>query len=189
MASAGLVELGERHVRLAVNVSVRNLQDPDFARDTLDTLALVNFAPHRLELEITEQALLTDPDRSQATITALRAAGVRITLDGFGTGYASYQTLRSLRVDRIKIDRDFVLRLLQDDQDQAVVRSIAYLAHELGLEVVAEGVESPETWDLLADIGCDAAQGYGIAMPMGLPMLWTWMSRWRQLNEAPIAKR
>ena len=65
----------------------------------------------------------------------------------------SYQTLRSLRVDRIKIDRDFVLRLLQDDQDQAVVRSIAYLAHELDLEVVAEGVESPETWDLLADIG------------------------------------
>ncbi len=189
MATAGLNEIGEHHVRLAVNVSVRNLQDPDFARDTLEILELVGFAPQRLELEITEQALLTNPERSQETIAALRAAGVRITLDGFGTGYASYQTLRSLRVDRIKIDRDFVLRLLQDEQDQAVVRSIAYLAHELGLEVVAEGVESMETWDLLADIGCDAAQGYGIAMPMGLPILWTWMSRWRQLNDAPLELR
>ena len=189
MASAGLSEIGERHIRLSVNVSVRNLQDPDFAKETLDTLASVGFPPHRLELEITEQALLTKPERSQATIAALREAGVRITLDGFGTGYASYQTLRSLQVDRIKIDRDFVLRLIQDEQDQAVVRSIIYLAHELGLEVVAEGIESMETWDLLAGIGCDAAQGYGIAMPMSLPLLWTWATRWRQLNDGPVARR
>ncbi len=189
MATAGVTEIGERDVRVAVNISVRNLQDPDFARDTLEILELGHFPPERLEIEITEQALLTKPERSQETIAALRAAGVRITLDGFGTGYASYHTLRALQVDRIKIDRDFVLRLLQDQQDQAVVRSIVYLAHELDLEVVAEGIEMMETWDLLRDIGCDAAQGYGIAMPMSLPMLWTWMSRWRQLNAAPAAQR
>lgn len=188
MATAGVTEIGERHIRVAVNVSVRNLQDPDFAQDTLDILELGHFSPERLEIEITEQALLTKPERSQETIAALRAAGVKITLDGFGTGYASFQTLRALRVDRIKIDRDFVLRLQQDEQDQAVVKSIVYLAHELDLEVVAEGIEMMETWDLLRGIGCDAAQGYGIAMPMSLPMLWTWMSRWRQLNEAPAAR-
>ena len=114
---------------------------------------------------------------------------MKITLDGFGTGYASYHTLRALQVDRIKIDRDFVLRLQQDEQDQAVVRSIVYLAHELDLEVVAEGIEMMETWDLLREIGCDAAQGFGIAMPMSLPMLWTWISKWRQLNEAPEPRR
>jgi len=81
-------------------------------------------------------------------------------------------------VDRIKIDRDFVVRVLQDPSDRAIVRSVIDLAHELGLDVVAEGVEANQTWDLLARMGCDAAQGFGIAMPMPLGVLCNWVSQW-----------
>lgn len=178
MATGGLLLAGEDGVRLAVNVSVRNLQDPSFAQNTLAVLADIGFPARQLELEVTERALVTNPERSRATISELRDAGVRITVDGFGTGYASYQTLRTLCVDRVKIDRDFVLQVLHDSHDRAIVQSVVSLAHALGLEVIAEGVEAKETWDLLADMGCDAAQGFGIAMPMPLASLRSWMTQW-----------
>ncbi len=178
VAAGGMLMIGRTDVRLALNVSVRNLQDPGFADQTLRVLAGTGLSPRRLELEVTERALVTNAERSSATIARLRAEGVTITVDGFGTGYASYQTLRTLRVDRIKIDRDFVVRVLHDTEDRAIVRSVVDLAHELGLEVVAEGVEADQTWDLLARMGCDAAQGFGIAMPMPLPVLCSWVSQW-----------
>ncbi len=174
LATNGLLMTGYEDVRLAVNSSVRNLQDPNFSASTLAILRTTGFAPERLELEVTERALITDADRSRSTIAELRAAGVRITVDGFGTGYASYQTLRDLQVDRVKIDRDFILRILHDDADLAIVESVISLAHTLGLEVIAEGIESGETWDVLERLGCDAAQGFGIAMPMSVTSLWSW---------------
>jgi diguanylate cyclase (GGDEF)-like protein len=178
VAAGGLLMIGRDDVRLAVNVSVRNLQDPGFAPQTLQLLASTGLPPCRLEIEVTERALVTNAQRSAETIAHLRSEGVTVTVDGFGTGYASYQTLRTLSVDRVKIDRDFVVRVLQDTNDRAIVRSVVDLAHELGLEVVAEGVEADQTWDLLAHMGCDAAQGFGIAMPMPLGMLCTWVSQW-----------
>ena len=178
VAAGGMLMIGRTDVRLALNVSVRNLQDPAFADETLRVLASTGLSPRRLELEVTERALVTNAERSSATIARLRAEGVTITVDGFGTGYASYQTLRTLRVDRVKIDRDFVVRVLHDAEDRAIVRSVVDLAHELGLEVIAEGVEADQTWDLLARMGCDAAQGFGIAMPMPLPTLCSWVSQW-----------
>jgi diguanylate cyclase (GGDEF)-like protein len=179
-ATAGLLMTGNREVRLAVNASVRNLQDPEFAQSTLRLLEANGFPPQRLELEVTEGALITNAERSRATIAELRSAGVCITVDGFGTGYASYQTLRALNVDRVKIDRDFILRILQDDADRAIVESVVALAHTLGLEVIAEGIESNDTWDMLAGLGCDAAQGFGIALPMSLTSLWSWMQQWER---------
>jgi diguanylate cyclase (GGDEF)-like protein len=184
MATNGLLLLGEDDVRLSVNASVRNLQDPDFAASTLAVLREVGFPAERLELEVTERALVTRPERTSATVNTLRQAGVHITVDGFGTGYASYQTLRALSVDRVKIDREFILRLLQDDDDRVIVASVVALAHALGLEAVAEGVEANETWDVLAAMGCDAAQGYGIAMPMSLTALRSWMSQWHRAARA-----
>ncbi len=180
MATSGLLMTGHSGARLAVNASVRNLQNPDFARSTLAVLRETGFPPERLELEVTESALVTNPDRSQSTIAELRAAGVWVTVDGFGTGYASYQTLRALHVDRIKIDRDFILRMIQDESDRAIVQSVISLAHTLGLEVIAEGVESSETWDILAAMGCDAAQGFGIALPMSVTSLWSWVNQWQR---------
>jgi EAL domain-containing protein (putative c-di-GMP-specific phosphodiesterase class I) len=184
MATGGLLLVGEDDIRLAVNVSVRNLQDRHFAADLLRALDDTGFPPHRLELEVTERAFVTQVERSCNTIETLRNAGVHITIDGFGTGYASYQTLRNLQVDRIKIDRDFILRFMQDAHDRAIVRSVISLAHELELEVVAEGVEANETWDELATMGCDAAQGFGIALPMALPTLRTWITQWQRFTEA-----
>lgn len=178
VASGGLLMTGRDDIRLAVNVSVRNLQDSGFARQTLQTLASTGLPPHRLELEVTERALVTNTERTRNTIEQLRSEGVVITVDGFGTGYASYQTMRALRVDRIKIDRDFVVRMLQDTSDRAIVRSVIELSHELGLGVVAEGVEADQTWDLLVRMGCDAAQGFGIAMPMSLGDLCAWVRQW-----------
>lgn len=185
MATGGLLLVGEDDIRLAVNVSVRNLQDRHFAVDLLRALDDTGFPPHRLELEVTERALVTQVERSCNTIETLRNEGVHITVDGFGTGYASYQTLRNLQVDRIKIDRDFILRFMQDAHDRAIVRSVISLAHELELEVVAEGVEANETWDELAMMGCDAAQGFGIALPMALPTLRTWITQWQRFTEVP----
>jgi diguanylate cyclase (GGDEF)-like protein len=181
VAGGGLLMTGRDDVRLALNVSVRNLQDPGFARQTLELLSHIGLSPRRLELEVTERALVTNAERSIDTIAHLRSEGVTVTVDGFGTGYASYQTLRTLSVDRIKIDRDFVVRLLQDPSDRAIVRSVIDLAHELGLDVVAEGVEADQTWDLLARMGCDAAQGFGIAMPMPLGTLCSWVSQWNSV--------
>jgi len=175
VASGGLLQTGADGVRLALNTSVRNLQDRHFSRSMLTVLAETGFPAERLELEVTERSLVTNAEQTRDTIADLRAAGVRITVDGFGTGYASYQTLRLLQIDRVKIDRDFVLRMMQDPKDQAIVRSVISLAHELGLEVAAEGVEANETWDALDAMGCDAAQGFGIAMPMPLTSLWMWI--------------
>lgn len=185
IATEGLMTTGHSHVRLAVNASVRNLQDPGFAASTLAVLDETGFSPSRLELEVTENALITNGDRSRSTIAELREAGVLVTVDGFGTGYASYQTLRTLNVDRVKIDRDFILRILHDPADRAIVESVISLSHTLGLEVIAEGIESNETWDVLAELGCDAAQGFGIAMPMSVTSLWSWINQWERTHLAP----
>ena len=164
--------------RLAVNVSARSLQDRHFATNVLAILAESGFPADRLELEVTERALVTNAERSIYTIESLRRRGVRIAIDDFGVGYSSYQTLRLLRVDRVKIDRDFIRELLTQPRDRLIVSSLIRLAHDLGLDVVAEGVESSAVWDELAALNCDIAQGFGIAVPMGYPELRSWLVDW-----------
>lgn len=167
--------------RLAVNVSARSLQDRHFAQNVLAILEESGFAPNRLELEVTERALVTNAERSIYTIDQLRRHDVRIAIDDFGVGYSSYQTLRLLHVDRVKIDRDFIQELLTQPRDQLIVASLIKLAHDLELDVVAEGVESEQVWNELARMECDIAQGFGIAVPMAYPELRAWLRRWNRV--------
>lgn len=187
MSTSSLITAGATDVKLAVNISARSLQEPDFVDDLFALLRQTGFPPTRLELEVTERALVTNAERSRFTIQRLRDAGVRIAIDDFGVGYSSFQTLRLLDVDRVKIDREFVQGLLTHPRDALIVSSLVGLAHDLGLDVVAEGVESTTLWDAVANLGCDVAQGYGIAVPMAFPDLRGWMSSWQDVAIAAPA--
>ena len=189
-ATVGMITASAGEVKLAVNVSARSLQDANFADEVLSVLDKSGFSPDRLELEVTERAIVTNVERSTYTIGRLRQEGVRIAIDDFGVGYSSYQTLRLLDVDRVKIDRDFVANLTTEPRDRLIVASLIGLAHELGLDVVAEGVENAAIWNALTTLGCDVAQGYGIARPMAFPDLRGWLSRWNdvRVDELVIAQ-
>jgi diguanylate cyclase (GGDEF)-like protein len=180
-ATTGMITAGAPSVKLAVNVSARSLQDPVFSDDVLRVLERSGFPADRLELEVTERAIVTNVERSAYTIERLRHAGVRIAIDDFGVGYSSYQTLRLLDVDRVKIDRDLVANLTTEARDRLIVASLIRLAHDLGFDVVAEGVENAAIWNALTTLGCDVAQGYGIARPMAFPDLRGWLSRWNEV--------
>jgi diguanylate cyclase (GGDEF)-like protein len=189
-ATVGMITASAGSVKLAVNVSARSLQDPMFADEVLGVLDKSGFPADRLELEVTERAIVTNVERSKYTIGRLRQEGVRIAIDDFGVGYSSYQTLRLLDVDRVKIDRDFVANLTSEPRDRLIVASLIGLAHELGLDVVAEGVENAAIWNALTTLGCDVAQGFGIARPMAFPDLRGWLSRWDdvRVDELVIAQ-
>jgi EAL domain-containing protein (putative c-di-GMP-specific phosphodiesterase class I) len=164
-------------VPVAVNFSMRNLQDPDIADVVAQVLSRWHVAPHALEIEITESTLMADPARALEALNRLRAMGVRIAIDDFGTGYSSLAHLKRLPVDVLKIDRSFVRDLRTDPSDRLIVRSTIELAHNLGLQVVAEGVEDAPTAEHLADFGCDHAQGYYFSRPVPAPELTTWLRK------------
>jgi diguanylate cyclase (GGDEF)-like protein len=176
-AANELSTLRDRDVKLAVNISARSLQDRHFVATVLRVLAETRFPPHRLELEVTERALATETERSRFTIEALRESKIRISIDDFGTGYSSFITLRDVTADRLKIDRTFITDINRRREDLLIVKNVIELAHGLGLEVVAEGVETQEQWQILGDLGCDIAQGYGIAMPMSILDLRAWVAK------------
>jgi EAL domain-containing protein (putative c-di-GMP-specific phosphodiesterase class I) len=121
--------------------------------------------PEQLELEITETTILADPFHVRQVLTRLHEMGLRIAIDDFGTGYSSLAYLKRLPVQAIKIDRSFVMGMCEDASDATIVRSTIDLAHNLGLEVVAEGVETEEVWDALRALDCSLAQGYLIGRP------------------------
>ena len=150
-------------MRVAVNLSMRNLQDPDLARKIA---GLLQRWPAQLDVEITESALMADPERALATLLALSDVGLRIAIDDFGTGYSSLAYLKRLPVDVLKIDRSFVRDLHTNTNDQIIVRSTIDLAHNLGLRVVAEGVEDAIAADVLREFGCDEIQGYYLSRPV-----------------------
>ena len=122
--------------------------------------------PERLELEITESTILADPTRVRTILDRLNALGLSLAIDDFGTGYSSLAYLKRLPVRTIKIDRSFVMDMLESASDAAIVRSTVELGRNLGLRVVAEGVETEAAWDLLREQGCTLAQGYLIGKPM-----------------------
>ena len=168
---------GERFgaVTMAVNISARNVSRPDFANTVLSALYRTGVPPYRLFLELTETALLTDPDTAVEVLHQVSAAGVRVSIDDFGRGQTSLGYLPTLPLHEIKIDRSFVTDLQLNAGHQAIVRSIVELGHSLGLQVVAEGVETEEVLGLLAAVGCDIAQGYLLARPMPAAQLDTWL--------------
>jgi diguanylate cyclase (GGDEF)-like protein len=148
------------HLKLAVNVSPVQFRDPTLAEQILKLLSESGFPPSRLEIEITEGALLEDRDQVLTIIKSLKNVGVSISLDDFGTGYASLAQVHRLPLDRIKIDKSFITTIVKSDQTAAIVNTIAGLGHNLDLPITAEGVESEQIRSALAGFGCSEAQGW-----------------------------
>jgi diguanylate cyclase (GGDEF)-like protein len=151
---------------VAVNLSARSFLDAQLAAEIPPLLERWGVAAHMLELEITESMLMIDPGRAKATLDRLSSIGLSLSVDDFGTGYSSLANLKRLPVDGIKIDKSFVMDMAHDPSDAAIVRSTIDLAHNLGLRVVAEGVENQESWRRLREQGCDLAQGFHVSRPL-----------------------
>ena len=164
------------HLGLAVNLSTHDLLDTKLAERVDQHLLANKVDPSLLTLEITESSLLIDAPRARSTINELNEVGVHMSIDDFGTGYSSLSYLRRLPVSELKIDRSFVANLLLDDQDEVIVRSTIDLGHNLGLEVVAEGVENNEVLERLRSFGCDVAQGFCISRPLPARHLMSWLA-------------
>ncbi|HEX6509519.1 MAG TPA: EAL domain-containing protein [Chloroflexota bacterium] len=150
---------------VAVNLSAQNLHDPELVETITRLLTAWRVRPEWLEIEITESAIMVDSTRALATLTQLHNMGVRISIDDFGTGYSSLAYLKRLPVDEIKIDKSFVLDMVSSDNDAFIARTIIDLGHNMGLRVVAEGVQSQEIWERLFAMGCDMAQGHYLGLP------------------------
>jgi diguanylate cyclase (GGDEF)-like protein/PAS domain S-box-containing protein len=163
-------------IPVAVNLSRRTLHDPRLPELVSQLLAQYAVLPSAVVLEITESSLMADPQRAGENLSELRALGVRMSIDDFGTGYSSLDSLKDLSLDELKIDRSFVQAMATDGRARAIVRAIIDLADALELRVVAEGVEDRATWDVLAGLGCDTAQGYFLCRPMVAAELEGWIA-------------
>jgi predicted signal transduction protein with EAL and GGDEF domain len=182
-----LEEIAERRregydLSVAVNLGPADLLDLSLPSEIERLLRRRRFPADRLRLEVSEDVVMVDPERTLDVLAALRDVGVLTALDDFGAGHASLGHLKQLRVDELKIDRSFVIRLLEDEQDAAIVRTTVDLGRRLGLRVVADGVESLEAWARLAAWVCHEAQGHFLARPMPASELATWLA---QLDRAP----
>ena len=166
MRAAGWNGPGNDHVRLAVNVSAVQFASPEFVRVVQNALDQSGLAPDLLELEITESVLMRDVEQSIRRMSELRRIGVRLAIDDFGAGYSSLNYLRLLPATTVKIDQSFVRDLPESSATLTVIRSVVSLAHSLGLEVIAEGVETTRQFDLLRDAGCDCFQGHLLGRPV-----------------------
>jgi EAL domain-containing protein (putative c-di-GMP-specific phosphodiesterase class I) len=155
-------------LKIAVNVSAREFQQPGFVEHILATLASTGADPNRLELELTESVLVENVDTIIEKMMALRVLGVSFSLDDFGTGYSSLSYLKRMPLDNVKIDRSFVRDLLVDPNDAAIALTVVALADALGFGVIAEGVETVEQLDFLAGCGCYTYQGYFFSRPLPL---------------------
>ncbi len=181
---AGGLEIG-----MAVNIAMPNLLDSRLPEDVARLLDRCGVPPEVLELEVTENSFMADVPLAVANLTALSEMGVRLSMDDFGTGYASLAYLRGLPLDEVKIDRSFVMRMAGSESDSVIVESTIDLGRNLGLRVVAEGVESAEAWSWLGDRGCDLAQGFFLSRPKPAEEMTRWLheSRERGEDRAPEA--
>jgi diguanylate cyclase (GGDEF)-like protein/PAS domain S-box-containing protein len=153
---------------VAINLSVKSLHNAHLLDQIKKNLLTCGITPGAVRFEITESIIMSDPKIAMEIITDLTSMGIRFSIDDFGTGYSSLGYLQRLPVDEIKIDKSFVINMMKDDNSLKIVRSIIELGHSLGLKVVAEGVEDKETYDRLALLGCDLAQGYYMSRPIPL---------------------
>jgi diguanylate cyclase (GGDEF)-like protein len=164
--------------KLSVNISARDLMDQDLAAKFSEILFRHKVSAASFCLEITESAIMDDPVRAQNTLESLHALGAELSIDDFGTGYSSLAYLKQLPVDELKIDKSFVMNMEHDANDAKIVRSTIDLGHNLGLRVVAEGIESEQAWDLLSQMGCDSGQGYLMSRPIPASEFGAWSKRW-----------
>jgi diguanylate cyclase (GGDEF)-like protein len=169
-------------VDVAVNVSTLNIQDEGFVKHLSEKILEHHIDPGKIQLEITESVIMADTKRAFKTTSALDSMGVRISIDDFGTGYSSLAYIKKIPVNELKIDKSFVMDMETDENDSVIVRSTIDLAHNLGLKVTAEGVETDGALDLLDVLGCDSAQGFHICRPIPAEKLAAWVSEWHGKN-------
>ncbi len=165
-------------IHATVNISARNLLDASLSETVLSILETTGLDGRWLYLELTESAVMSDSTRALRTLEKLHAAGIHLVIDDFGTGHSSLTTLKKLPVDEIKIDRSFVLEMKEHNNDTVIVRSTIDLAHNMGMRVTAEGVDTEEVWHLLKLLGCDMAQGNHICPAITLTELQSWIHNW-----------
>jgi diguanylate cyclase (GGDEF)-like protein len=161
---------------IGVNLSTRVLLDRSFAEDVRKHLGIFNLPAEQLRFEITESAMLGDPEHALATIRRLHELGIAFAMDDFGTGFSSFKHLRELPLNALKIDRSFVARLQDSERDAAIVRATVNLAHDLGLAVVAEGVETAPLLERVRELGCDEAQGFAVLRPATGAEIGAWLA-------------
>jgi EAL domain-containing protein (putative c-di-GMP-specific phosphodiesterase class I) len=160
---------------VGVNLSAQTLHNPDLVRTVMRLLDHWRMPTSSLKLEITENSLLVEPTRALDVLHNLRRLGTRVGIADFGTGFSPLAYLKRRPIDEMKIDKGFVLQTAKGETDSAIVRSTIRVAHELGLSVVAEGVETLTTWNLLAELGCDTAQGFFLSPPIAANGFTRWL--------------
>jgi EAL domain-containing protein (putative c-di-GMP-specific phosphodiesterase class I)/GGDEF domain-containing protein len=175
LAQARLWDDAGHDLVMSVNISAANLHEPNFAGAVEDALRRHGIAPERLELEVTESAVMEDADRARRQLDALAAAGIRLAIDDFGTGYSSLAYLQGIPADVVKIDQTFIRRLADGEKEHSLVQSMVALSHDLGYRVVAEGVETIEAAGQLLVMKCDEAQGYLFARPLEVDQFAVWL--------------
>jgi EAL domain-containing protein (putative c-di-GMP-specific phosphodiesterase class I) len=176
---------------VAINLSAMDLTWPDLTSHVAKAFANWHHATDRITLEVTEGAIMQDPEEALATLNKLRELGVTLSVDDFGTGYSSLSQLRKLPVQELKIDKSFVLKLDSEPQDQLIVKSTIDMAHGLGLKVVAEGIENLNAWHLLRQWGCNLGQGFYLSRPVpaaDLPDTAARLAAMHQVLTNPIAE-
>jgi diguanylate cyclase len=175
-----LWEANDVHLKISVNLSTRDLLDQDLPSKFMEILRQHQVASSSFCLEITESAIMDDPVRALQTLERLYAMGIQLSIDDFGTGYSSLAYLKRLPVHELKIDKSFVMNMEHEADDATIVRSTVDLGHNMGLRVVAEGIESQASLQLLARMGCDQGQGYYISRPMPSEQFLPWYRQWQQ---------
>jgi diguanylate cyclase (GGDEF)-like protein len=171
-------QMNNLDIPIAVNISARDLIDSDLANKITAILNTHQVNNNSITLEVTESSIMDDPQRSKLTLLSLANIGIKLSIDDFGTGYSSLAYLKELPVSELKIDKSFVMHMQKNENDRIIVNSTIELAHNMGLKVVAEGIESIDTWGLLDDMGCDYGQGYYITKPMPVDEFNSWLKTW-----------
>ncbi|HEY2683076.1 MAG TPA: EAL domain-containing protein [Steroidobacteraceae bacterium] len=176
-------------LKVAVNLSARHLQDETLPEWLALILERSGVAAEFLELEITESAIMRDPGRALGILQGIRALGITLSIDDYGTGYSSLSYLQQLSLDRLKIDRSFISGLLSNERDRLIVKSTIDLAHALNLEVIAEGIETPQQLEMLGRLGCDYAQGYLLSRPMQFEQVFEWFASRAEDSQRRVVNR
>jgi diguanylate cyclase len=169
---------------IAVNIAIQDLIDQNLPEKIAALFKQHQVTAEAISLEVTESSIMDDPERAEATLHQLSEMGIKIAIDDFGTGYSSLSYLKRLPVNKLKIDKSFVMNMEKNDSDKSIVRSTIDLAHNLNLKVVAEGIENQAAWDLLEKMGCDYGQGYFMGKPMPVNQYADWLKQWQNNTQA-----
>jgi len=159
-------EKGYHVPRVAVNLAVQQIESNQLPNQVMEVLQRTGLPAERLELEITESAIMSEPEKAAQALAEFQAMGIRLAIDDFGTGYSSLAYLKKLPLDRLKIDRSFVMDIGINDGDDIISRAIINLSNSLGMDTVAEGIEHPEQLEFLRREGCEIGQGYLFSKPL-----------------------